>query len=71
MHGKGVLLLSNGDMYEGTFKQGQFCGTGRFTYADGGYYEVLYVIPSRYIYLHCDGVDAQCCEFISDSSMPS
>ena len=55
-HGKGVLRLACGDRYEGQFYHGFFFGTGKFTWSDGGYYEVsgVYIYVCVYLYL-CDG----------------
>ncbi len=39
MHGKGVFTYSNGDRYEGGYKEGAKHGKGVFTYADGRSYE--------------------------------
>lgn len=39
MHGKGVFTYSNGDRYEGGFKEGVKHGRGIFTWADGRSYE--------------------------------
>ncbi len=39
MHGKGVFTYTNGDRYEGGYKEGAKHGTGVFTYADGRSYE--------------------------------
>ena len=39
-HGRGVLQLKNGERYEGTFHKGVKFGRGKFTWADGSYYEV-------------------------------
>lgn len=39
-HGRGVLQLKNGDKFDGSFHQGVKFGRGKFTWADGSYYEV-------------------------------
>lgn len=36
----GVFRFSHGDTYEGGFLRGFMFGQGRYTWADGGYYEV-------------------------------
>lgn len=38
-HGKGRMLMSNGDMYNGDWKNGVMNGFGVYTFADGSYYE--------------------------------
>lgn len=42
MHGKGVFTYSNGDKYEGCYKEGVKQGKGIFTWADGMCYEGSY-----------------------------
>ena len=42
MHGKGVFTYSNGDRYEGYYKEGVKHGKGVFTWADGMSYEGEY-----------------------------
>lgn len=39
MHGKGFFTYSNGDRYEGGYKEGAKHGKGVFTYADGRSYD--------------------------------
>lgn len=38
-NGKGVLEYSNGDKYEGNFKDGKFDGKGKYTFRAGDVYE--------------------------------
>ncbi|MCX8000455.1 MAG: hypothetical protein N3A69_16130, partial [Leptospiraceae bacterium] len=38
-NGKGVLEYSNGDKYEGEFKQGRFEGKGKYSFKAGDVYE--------------------------------
>lgn len=39
MHGRGVFKFSNGDMYDGDWKDNYMHGRGIFKYADGSSYE--------------------------------
>ena len=39
MHGKGTRRWTNGDVYEGEFRDGKAAGNGKFTYANGDVYD--------------------------------
>ena len=36
---RGIIRYAHGDEYQGTFYHGFIYGFGKYTYADGGYYE--------------------------------
>ena len=38
MHGKGKLIFSNGDIYDGFFLDNKMHGKGKFLYANGDVY---------------------------------
>lgn len=38
-HGHGMLIMDNGDIYEGEWKNGKKCGLGTLRYAEGDVYE--------------------------------
>ena len=38
-HGKGKLIFSNSEVYQGDFCDGQISGYGKQTYLHGGYYK--------------------------------
>ena len=40
--GSGILQLSNGDVYEGEFKNGQQHGKGKYTYINGAEYKGMW-----------------------------
>ena len=41
--GEGKLKKPNGDLYEGNFKDSQFCGQGKYTWANGEIYEGSFI----------------------------
>ena len=45
--GRGVLMFGHGDRFEGLFSGGMFCGRGRYTWSDGGFYEGQYQDKGR------------------------